>query len=188
MTLSANDTIRGRKRQDGRIRILVVDDSLVFRHLISQALREDPEIEVVGAEADGAAALKRIPLVAPDVLTLDIEMPGMDGLETLRHTRKLYPQLRTVMFSTLTTRGASATFEALSLGADDYVAKTAAGGSLERSLAALRSELIPKVKQFFISRSATPAMPEPIRRNTVSIPRDKVAVVAIGVSTGGPRH
>src|SRR4051812_11947473 len=100
----------------GRIRVLVVDDSVVIRHLLQQVLREDPELEFVGSAADGTAALEQIALLKPDVVTLDIEMPQMDGLETLRHIRKRHPRLRTIMFSTLTTRGAASTFEALSLG------------------------------------------------------------------------
>ena len=74
------------------------------------------------------AALAQIPILKPDVITLDIEMPVMDGIETLRRIRKEYPKLRTIMFSTLTTRGAGATLEALSIGADDYVAKAANAG------------------------------------------------------------
>src|ERR1700732_1376846 len=87
-----------------RIRVLVVDDSVVIRRLVTHALEQDAEIEVVGSAANGAIALQRIPLLNPDVLTLDIEMPEMDGLETLRHVRRDYPQLRVIMFSTLTDR------------------------------------------------------------------------------------
>jgi two-component system chemotaxis response regulator CheB len=173
----------------GKIRVLIVDDSLVIRHLLRQALQEDPAIEVVGCEANGVAALARIPDVKPDVVTLDIEMPEMDGIETLRRIRKLHPRLRTIMFSTLTTRGAASTFEALSLGADDYVAKAANGGSLDKSLGTLRSELIPKIKQFFVL--AEPPKQAALSHATgVSRPAthriSRLRVVAIGVSTGGP--
>ena len=172
---------------DGKIRVLIVDDSVVIRHLLREALKTDPAIDVVGAEASGIAALARIPELKPDVVTLDIEMPQMDGLETLRHIRKDFPRLRTVMFSTLTTRGASATFEALSLGADDYVAKASNVGKLDESMARLRSELLPKIKQFFaplerpVEKAITPT-PATVTRSVVTRPR----ILAIGVSTGGP--
>src|ERR1700690_1581261 len=136
-----------------RIRVLVVDDSVVIRRLVSHALEQEPALEVVGVAPNGAVALQRIPQFNPDVLTLDIEMPEMDGLETLRHVRRDYPNVRVIMFSTLTERGAAITLEALTLGADDYVAKVSgemAGPgetSLNRSMTRLREELIPKIKQ-----------------------------------------
>src|SRR5208283_5356353 len=132
-----------------RIRVLVVDDSVVIRRLVTHALEQDPALEVVGAASNGAIALQRIPQMNPDILTLDIEMPEMDGLEMLRRVRREYPQLRVIMFSTLTERGAAVTLEALRLGADDYVAKVSNEGSLDRSMARLRQELVPKIKQFF---------------------------------------
>jgi two-component system chemotaxis response regulator CheB len=183
--------LRGTRVAQGKIRVLVVDDSVVIRHLVMHALREEPDIEVVGAEPNGAAALSRIPEVHPDVITLDIEMPVMDGLTALRQIRKLHPQLRTIMFSTLTTRGASSTFEALALGADDYVAKAANTGALDQSLANLRGELVPKIRQFFATASAPPVpLPKPaivapigrtVRRSS------PFGVLGIGVSTGGPQ-
>ena len=122
---------------------------MVIRRLVTQALEQDPALEVVGAASNGAIALQRIPQLNPDVLTLDIEMPEMDGLEMLRRVRREYPQLRVIMFSTLTERGAAVTLEALTLGADDYVAKASNEGSLDRSMMRLREEMIPKIKQFF---------------------------------------
>lgn len=133
----------------GKIRVLVVDDSVVIRRLVTRALEEAPEIEVAGAAANGVIALQRMEQLNPDAVTLDIEMPEMDGLETLRQIRKRYPQVVVIMFSTLTTRGAAATMDALSAGANDYVAKAANIGSLDVSLAALRGELVPKILQFF---------------------------------------
>lgn len=175
-----------------RIRVLVVDDSVVIRRLITHALEEDSELQVVGVAANGAIALQRIPQLNPDVLTLDIEMPEMDGLETLRHVQRDYPNLRVIMFSTLTERGASVTLEALTLGADDYVTKASNEGSLDRSMAHLREELIPKIKQFFrlpLQKSAAPlrrALPQPSWQSMQGAQSAPPKVVVIGVSTGGP--
>lgn len=178
-------------RRGSRIRVLVVDDSVVIRRLVTHALEGDPALEIVGTAANGSIGLARIPQLNPDVITLDIEMPQMNGLEMLKHVRQQYKDVRIIMFSTLTDRGAAATMEALSLGADDYVTKASNIGSLDRSMAALRDELIPKIKQFFTmedgagrvtlspARPVTPVRPAPVLR---SAPR----VVVIGVSTGGP--
>jgi len=191
-----------------KIRVLVVDDSVVIRRLVTQALSEDPGIEVVGTASNGAIALQRIPQLNPDVMTLDVEMPEMDGLATLAHVRKEYRNLRIIMFSTLTRRGATATIDALMAGADDYVTKAANVGQVRESLAALRGELVPRVNQFFIrtdpagtghasgptlaatlargssgasaTRAAVPAREAGFR------PRLAPRVLAIGVSTGGP--
>ena len=124
---------------------MVVDDSVVIRRLVTHALEGDPLLDVVGVASNGAIALQRIPQFNPDVLTLDIEMPEMDRLRTLRRVRREYPQLRVIMFSTLTERGAAVTLEALTLGAYDYVAKTSnEKGSLDRSMTRLAGRAGPK--------------------------------------------
>lgn len=174
-----------------RIRVMVVDDSVVIRRLVAQALETDPLLHVVGAAANGAIALQQVPRWNPDVVTLDIEMPEMDGLETLRHMRSQYPGIRNIMFSTLTERGAAVTLEALTLGADDYVAKASNAGSLDRSLARLRQELIPKIKQFFRLARTTPTVcpstdtPLPPREPELTSGQSP-KVLLVGVSTGGP--
>lgn len=183
-----------------RIRVMVVDDSVVIRRLVTMALEKDPTIEVVGTASNGAIGLQRIPQYNPDVVTLDIEMPDMDGLEMLRRIRREYPRLRVIMFSTLTERGAAKTLEALTLGADDYVTKVSNEGSLDRSMASLREEMLPKIKQFFrwtspiaaaaaAKPAAASASSTPLVWRDTSIPQvTKVhpKVVVIGVSTGGP--
>ena len=185
-----------------RIRVLVVDDSVVIRRLVSHALEQEPSIEVVGSAPNGAVALQRIPQLNPDVMTLDIEMPEMDGLEVLRRVRKEFPQLRVIMFSTLTERGATITLEALTLGADDYVAKASNEGSLDRSMARLREEMVPKIRQFFElpapkpapapSSLLQPAVPVPLMaKPVVATPlfrgvKPRPRAVVIGISTGGP--
>src|SRR5208282_54648 len=143
-------------------------------------------------------ALQRIPQFNPDVLTLDIEMPEMDGLATLRRLRRDYPQLRVIMFSTLTERGAAVTLEALTLGADDYVTKASNEGSLDQSMTRLREELVPKIKQFFRlpGQIRAAVRPEPAQVPAAAplwpgrplLPSTKVRpkVLVIGVSTGGP--
>jgi len=176
-----------------RIRVLVVDDSVVIRRLVTHALEEEPAVEVVGFASNGSIALARIPQLNPDVITLDIEMPEMDGLETLRQLRQQYPQVRVVMFSTLTERGAAMTLQALALGADDYVAKASNAGSLDRSMARLRAELVPKIKQFFFTAGSAAPMEQTATAPTPSTSKPsppaaalKRKVLAIGVSTGGP--
>src|ERR1019366_9467075 len=176
-----------------RVRVLVVDDSVVIRRLVTHALSEDPALEVVGAAWKGVIALGRIAQLNPDVITLDIEMPEMDGLAVLRRIRNQEVRPQVVMFSTLTDRGAALTLESLALGADDYVTKAANVGSLDRSMASLRQELIPKIREFFLLPGAAPIAkppaPAPKLPGVTPAPFRRAAqprVLAIGVSTGGP--
>jgi len=176
-----------------KIRILVVDDAVVMRKLITESLRPDAELEVVGVAANGKIALQKIPQVNPDLLTLDLEMPEMDGLETLRELRKLYPKLPVIMFSTLTQKGGAATLEALSLGANDYVTKPANVGSVTEAMQRLEAELIPKIKihcRHLSREKPVAALPEtagPVSfPATVDPPRLPIEIVCLGTSTGGP--
>jgi len=184
-----------RELQPGeRIRVMVVDDSVVIRRVVTHALEQDPAIEVVGYASNGLLGLQRIPQLNPDVLTLDIEMPDMDGLEMLKHIKRDYPSLRVIMFSTLTERGAAITLEALTLGADDYITKSFGDGSREVSLSRLKDEMIPKVRQFFRFPNQGEATNSPqtlISRSAVGVAglvafTERPRVVAIGISTGGP--
>jgi two-component system chemotaxis response regulator CheB len=179
-----------------KIRILVVDDSVVVRRMLSDALSADPQLEVVGAAANGKIALARIPQVNPDVVILDVEMPELDGLETLRRLRQTRLFLPVIMFSTVTRRGAAATLDALSLGANDYVTKPANVGSAHQAIEQIRAELIPKIKMFCAKAAGLefasvtrPVRPSTPSGNGVAAPARRIAkveVVAIGVSTGGP--
>jgi len=184
-----------RELQPGeRIRVMVVDDSVVIRRIVTRALEQDPAIEVVGSASNGLLGLQRIPQLNPDVLTLDIEMPDMDGLEMLRRIRQEYPSLRVIMFSSLTERGAAVTLEALTLGAEDYVTKSFSEASREDSMARLKNEMIPKIRQFFRfprqsdEAKSTPDLPVRTgpRATQCAPPQERPRVVVIGISTGGP--
>jgi two-component system, chemotaxis family, protein-glutamate methylesterase/glutaminase len=179
-----------------KIRVLIVDDSTVIRRLLSDALSADPGIEIAGIAANGKIALSKIPQVNPDIITLDMEMPEMDGLTTLVELRKLYPKLPVIMFSTLTQRGAEATLEAMAKGANDYVTKPANVGSVNAAIQSVQVELLPKIKQF--CKWATPPSANPVRplaqparlfpssNPTSSGKVNRVDLVVIGTSTGGP--
>lgn len=171
------------------VRVLIVDDSAVIRRLLGEVLASDPEIEVVGTAGNGRLAMARIPEVKPDLITLDVEMPGMNGLETITEIRKLYPKLPVIMFSSYTERGATATLDALARGASDYVTKSTSGGSVEGAHARVREELIPKIKSLCAGRGKFPRFPRRLLVPAVVAPARsavRIDIVAIGTSTGGP--
>jgi two-component system, chemotaxis family, protein-glutamate methylesterase/glutaminase len=170
------------------IRVLIVDDSVVIRKLLCNTLANDLTLEVVGAACNGQIALAKIALLKPDLITLDVEMPVMNGLETLTALRKLYPKLPVIMFSTLTEHGAAATLDALSLGASDYVTKPSNSGSLEVAIERIRAELIPKIKALcgVVTLAVVPLPgPRPPLKVRVRL-NPRIEIVAIGTSTGGP--
>lgn len=172
-----------------QIRVLIVDDSVVARRLVSSVLEAEPLIDIVAVAATGRIALARLPQVKPDVVILDVEMPELDGLATLREIRKLYPKLPVIMFSTMTERGAAATIEALSSGATDYVTKPANVESVNAGIEHVRTVLLPKIMAACLGKP--PVASGPV--SGVSKPRfrpalgsDRVDILAIGSSTGGP--
>jgi two-component system chemotaxis response regulator CheB len=170
-----------------KIRVLIVDDAVVFRRLVSEELSADPMIEVVGTAANGRIALQKLPQVNPDLVILDIEMPELNGLDTLTELRKTYPRLPVIMFSALTERGAVETLEALSRGATDYFTKPTNVGGLDAALEVIRNELVPEIKA--LCKRTTPATVAPSPGGTTLQPpgsHSRVEVVAIGTSTGGP--
>jgi two-component system chemotaxis response regulator CheB len=172
----------------GKVRVLVVDDSALMRKLIPQILAQDSEIEVVGTAMDGAFGLKKIEDLKPDVVTLDLEMPRMDGMEMLRQiTRR--SGVPVIIVSALSTEGAQATFKALALGAFDFVAKPRDAASSHMDEIAL--DLIAKIKAAAKSKARdtlVSTLPEYARPSKPSSRprREPVKVIAIGVSTGGP--
>ncbi|MFZ3264894.1 MAG: chemotaxis response regulator protein-glutamate methylesterase [Terriglobales bacterium] len=177
------------------IRVLIVDDSAVIRRQLTDVLAADPEIVVAGMAGTGHLALQKIPDLKPDLVTLDVEMPGMNGIETLVEIRKLDSRLPVIMFSTLTGPGAAATVEALARGASDYATKPSHAGSREEACERVRQELIPKIKALCAPRgtfrlSAPPIVipvPAPAHHPPTRIdPPARIDLVAIATSTGGP--
>jgi two-component system chemotaxis response regulator CheB len=128
------------------ISVLVVDDSVVVRRLVVDALSGGTDINVVGTAANGRLAQNKIDQLKPDVVTMDIEMPEMNGIEAVRELRKRHPRLPVIMFSTLSAAGATATLEALAAGATDYVTKPAHLGSVAASIQAVRDQLVPRIR------------------------------------------
>ncbi len=127
-------------------RVLIVDDSATVRRILRNIVEEDPELQVAGVAANGRIALDMLRQNVPDVVTLDIEMPEMDGLATLVKLRESYPRLPVIMFSTLTERAAVATLEALARGATDYITKPALVGDVTQAIRSIREQLIPRIK------------------------------------------
>ena len=170
------------------IRILVVDDSVVIRKLLTDTLSGDSGMEVVGTASDGRIALSKLSQLNPDLITLDIEMPVMNGLETLAAIRKLHSKLPVIMFSTLTEHGAAATLDALALGASDYATKPSNTGTYPLAIERIRAELIPKIKALCgIATAKIPALSTPRPIPTVRPHTNpRLDIVAIGTSTGGP--
>src|SRR5262249_6089711 len=143
------------------IRALLVDDSAAIRRLLRLALAEDSELEVAGVAANGKIALAMLEQTPPDVVTLDIEMPELDGLSTLALIRQRFPRLPVIMFSPLTERGAAATLDALSLGASDYVTKPTFVADPAQAVASIRDQLIPRIKS--LCRRTDLTVPSPKR-------------------------
>ncbi len=170
-----------------RIRVLVVDDSALMRKLIPAILARESAIEVVGTAMDGAFALKKIEELQPDVVTLDLDMPRMDGMETLRLIMRNAP-LPVILFSTHSKEGGYATLKALALGAVDFLAKPkdAAAGHLEQ----IADQLIAKIKvaKRAVGRKLPAAVleekPAPKKGTRAALPPRRI--IAIGISTGGP--
>lgn len=180
------------------INVLIVDDSAFIRKAISKMLESDPTIHVSGVARDGEEAVKLVKHLQPDVITMDVEMPRMGGLDALKHIMASYPT-PVIMVSSLTEEGAQVTLEALNLGAVDFIAKNLGGSSMD--IVNIEKDLIQKIKTFAGKRMASIPMdrkPSERRIEPLAIPTghyqgvsrqsiQKTAVIAIGTSTGGPK-
>jgi len=169
------------------IKVLVVDDSAFMRKWISDFLSEHPRLEVIGTARNGQEALEKIAVLRPDVVTLDVEMPIMDGLATLRHIMEKQP-LPVVMVSSTTKEGAENTVAAMQYGAVDFVAKPS--GPISLDLYKVKDELIRKVLHASEANIGALAVRRPEAgtwRRFAKTVRAEKAIVAIGTSTGGPR-
>jgi two-component system chemotaxis response regulator CheB len=171
-----------------KVRVLVVDDSALMRKLIPQILDADQSIQVVGTAMDGTFCLKKIEELRPTVVTLDLQMPGMNGIDTLKEIMRRHP-MPVIVVSSHSTEGASITLKALALGAFDFVAKPqdASGHMVETA-----KELIAKIKAAAVGKIVRPGIlsglaPRPEKISTAKSSPPPSRTVAIGISTGGPQ-
>jgi len=178
------------------LRVLVVDDTILYRTIVSEILTAIPGVEVVGTAANGEIALAKIAELAPDLITLDVEMPVMDGLTTLRRLQEIKAKVLVLMVSAHTRQGAAITLEALQLGAYDFITKPD-GDDTQKNLAILASKFRPIINAVMAQKilrqtihgmapeSVTPP-PAGVTPQLAICPSGRVEIVAIGISTGGP--
>lgn len=182
----------------GKIKILIADDSALMRRALKEIIMTDPGLEVVGTARDGSDAIEKVREFKPDVVTMDINMPIMDGLTAMQYILSDYPETAVLVVSSLTAEGALTTFEALELGAFDYVAKPS--GTVSADIHLVGREIIQKVKLAYKSVNGK-SIRDRIERRSQVIPQKKAEsikqvevtkgkkctkVVVIGISTGGP--
>lgn len=183
---------------DDRIKVLIVDDSALMRKVLKEIILTDPSLEVVGTARDGKDAVEKVHDLKPDVVTMDINMPVMDGLTSMQYILNDYPELPVLIISSLTTEGALTTFEALELGAFDFVAKPS--GTVSSNIHIVGREIIQKVKLAYKSankksirdrlkrRSAATEVKRtaPAMKTSIPVRAGLSKIVVIGISTGGP--
>jgi two-component system chemotaxis response regulator CheB len=178
-----------------RLKTLVVDDSRTYRNMIQQALASMPAVEIVGTAADGKIALIKAKSLRPDLITLDIEMPEMDGLEVLEHLQIELPEITAIVVSAYTTEGARITLQALESGALDFICKPASG-TMDENIRLFRDTMLPIVDSLLRKKQhqAYGRNRRPFRVRTIPLSESAVRnppehfsrIIAIGVSTGGP--
>ncbi|EFI35614.1 response regulator receiver modulated CheB methylesterase [Desulfonatronospira thiodismutans ASO3-1] len=187
-----------------KLKVLVVDDTIVYRKILSDVLADFPSVEVVGTASNGKIALSRIESLKPDLITLDVEMPVMDGVQTLEEIHKMKLGIGVIMVSTLTKKGSEITMKALELGAFDFVTKPDSE-SREENIKQIRASLAPRINHFLKRFELKKALkgdraqkkeekprepreprPAPPSRTPGRSTYEKSDIVAIGISTGGP--
>ena len=199
-----------------KLKVLVVDDTIVYRTSVSDVLKEIPGVEVVGVAHNGKIAISKIGILKPDLLTLDIEMPVMNGLEVLAELKRNYPGVGAIMLSTLTADGSEMTMQALELGAFDFILKPSSA-TISEGKRKIKDLLQPMLEAFAKSKTApkligrqdivfktstalrkplvsrqpsSPPPPASVTANAQAVnqqtSRQKSEIVAIGISTGGP--
>ncbi len=172
------------------IRVLVADDSAVIRKVIADVVNGEPGMRVCGTAENGRVAIERVMQLRPDVVTLDIEMPVLSGLDALDELHRRFPELPVIMFSTLTVNGGKATLEALSRGASDFVTKPSGPGGLSTAVHSIRADLVSRIRALAGRRDGVPRAVAPAARTSASaraLRPTRIDCVAIAVSTGGPR-
>ncbi len=203
-TLTASTTTAEKTTLAGdKVRVLVVDDSTIYRKVVRDALASMPQVEVVGWAGNGRAAIEKIEQLSPDMITLDFEMPELDGLGVLRWLRQSKRPTKAVMLSALTMEGGEATLQALQEGAFDFVVKPS-GSSAQLNQQELQAALLHRVDavqllltgkrpRSIVARTATHAVPTTVVAapppQAIARPeagKHRIGIVAIGVSTGGP--
>lgn len=185
------------------LKVLVVDDSALYRSIIAQVIKSLPNVEVVAKAADGQSALDQIERYQPDLITLDIEMPILNGVETLKRVRRQYPKIKVVMCSALTAEGADITLQCLQLGALDFITKPDLAQNSSGSKQEIQAQLEPIIKQIQQlkedkqkvgasdakqTEQENTAKPTRVHHNALKAPGKKLPpkILLIGCSTGGP--
>ena len=187
-----------------KVKVLVVDDTIFYRKILSDILKEIPQVEVIGSANTGKVALSKVNSLKPDMITLDVEMPGMNGLEVLEELNRQNSEVGVLMVSTLTGKGSQITIKALELGAFDFIEKPSVdGSSMKENMERVKTSLVPIIQAFLKRRelrsrlsgkktyqstgnkTATKPEPKKIPQRPLIL-KSKSEIIAIGISTGGP--
>ena len=186
-----------------KTKVLVVDDTIFYRKIISDILNEIPDVEVVASANTGKVALNKIESLKPDLVTLDVEMPGMNGLEVLEQINKSHSDTGVIMVSTLTSLGSEITIRALELGAFDFIEKPQDGASMKENKEKVKLKLQPIIQAFLKRRDLKrsiglkktpgvsfnkPALKPAVKKPVAVKPsfKSKSEIIGVGISTGGP--